>query len=131
VKLSPGLIPCAVVCAAFLYAGSYLSLSWQGRDEPEMIGLSGVKLYGWAPAGFVHDYKWNHSLQLFFLPVYLPDKFFWHKSSLLPESRYPVDVVPRKISGRSIWPGISRMSYQNPVDSIALLCPAGLFYSDA
>jgi len=89
----------AVIVTLVLYVVSYLWLSMNGRFEPEAIGLAGVKLYGWAPLGFVHEYKWNHSLQICFLPLWVLDAKFWHKSDDALIGKYPTDEVSRE----DIW----------------------------
>jgi len=66
-----------VVCA---HAGTYFVLSLNGRYEPAVWGANGVKVYGWAPIGFVdRNLKWNRSLMVTFCPLYYLDKRFWHK----------------------------------------------------
>ena len=61
-----------------IYAGVYLAMSANGRYEPAVIGLDHVKWYSWAPAGFVHDYRWNPAMESVFLPLWSLDIWLWH-----------------------------------------------------
>lgn len=81
------------------YIGSYVALSLSGRYEPSAIGLNGVKGYGWAPTGFVRNYKWNMWLQLFYLPLWAVDMRVWHSPGKAYTERYPIDYVAQK----DIW----------------------------
>lgn len=85
----------ASVVAALLgcYVCSYWLLSLNGRFEPDVIGLNGVKSYGWAPAGFVTHFKWHVRLVYFYCPLYLGDIRLWHKSDDALSGQYPTDIV--------------------------------------
>jgi len=80
------LVGCAVV--SVLYVGCYISMSVFGRFEPAVIGTNGVKWYGWAPAGFVHKYRWNKALLILFWPLHRLDERFWHHDL----SKYPRNI---------------------------------------
>lgn len=80
------------------YVGSYLALSVQGRFEPALIGLNGVKRYMWAPCGFVTDFRWNRTLLAAYMPLYLLDTRLWHTTADL--DCYPVNSVPASEIGR-------------------------------
>ena len=82
-----------------VYVGAYVVRSREGRFEPASIGLNGVKGYGWAPAGFVTDYKWDHSQMKFYYPLYLLDIRFWHNEDAELSSKYPIN----KVSSEDIW----------------------------
>ena len=82
-----------------LYVGSYLALSANGRYEPAAIGLNGVKSYGWAPYGFVKNYRWNSALIRTYLPLYAIDCNFWHTCDKACSGRYPINEVDSK----DIW----------------------------
>ena len=59
--------------------------------------MAGVQWYGWAPKGFVHEYKWNQTLVVTFLPLYALDEKVWHQGiHISEETKYPVDEVPFK-----------------------------------
>lgn len=81
------------------YIGSYLVLSVQGRFEPAIIGLD-VKSYGWAPRGFVTDFRWNDTLIGAYIPLYLLDTRLWHTPEKARSDRYPVNSVPANEIGR-------------------------------
>jgi hypothetical protein len=78
-----------VAACACLYCGSYLLCSVQGRFEPMIIGLNGVKCYSWAPRGFCHEYKWNHKRERLYYGLWFLDTHLWHRSDLSTDSRYP------------------------------------------
>jgi hypothetical protein len=60
----------ALLAIPLAYAGPYISRSRRGCYKPAIIGLSGVKSYDWAPAGFVDGYVWNRSsLEVLLSPV--------------------------------------------------------------
>src|SRR5262245_22135556 len=90
----------AMALAVFAYVGSYLSRSAQGRYEPECIGLNGVKLYSWAPRGFVTDFRWNHSLMRAYYPLYFLDTRFWHTSDDAYAKKYPINEVAAEDVGK-------------------------------
>jgi hypothetical protein len=79
------------------YLGSYLCMSLYGSFEPEVIGLNGVKVYTWAPAGFVKNYKHRQALYYIYLPLWLADRAQWHRDGEAYGSKYPVHV-PKHIS---------------------------------
>jgi hypothetical protein len=90
-----------ILIAVFaVYSISYLILSLQGRYEPQAIGLNGVKWYGWAPRGFVTDFRWNSSIGAFYLPLYSLDTSLWHTSDRAYSDRYPVNKVSASEIGR-------------------------------
>jgi hypothetical protein len=64
-----------LVVAAYVF--SYVLISARGRFEPSLIGLNGVKRYGWAPEGFVSEFKWSRPKLLFYYPLYLIDTRFF------------------------------------------------------
>jgi hypothetical protein len=68
----------AICLIALTYVGSYVALSLCGQYEPAIWGASGVKFYGWAPAGF-YDRKWNSALLTFYYPLYCADVRLWHR----------------------------------------------------
>ncbi len=76
-----------------VYVGAYVVRSREGRFEPEAIGLSGVKWYRWAPAGFVTNFKWDHSQIKFYYPLYLIDIRIWHNPEDAGSSKYPINEV--------------------------------------
>jgi hypothetical protein len=82
-----------------VYAGPYLFLSTHGKFEPAIIGLNGVKEYEWAPKGFVHGYKWNHTLENIYFPLLLADNHCWHTFEESQTTNYPVDRVQQKNIG--------------------------------
>ena len=86
--------------AVLAYIGSYMWRSSRGRYEPAVIGLNGVKLYDWAPNGFVTDFRWNRTLALAYLPLYFLDTRFWHTSDDAHGSRYPINKVAAKDIGK-------------------------------
>src|SRR5258708_5943148 len=90
----------AVVVALLAYVGSYLSRSLHGRYEPEMIS-NGV-YYGWAPEGFVHEYKWNRSLEHLYYPLYYLDRRLWHTWGESFSGRYPINQVADADMGKLI-----------------------------
>lgn len=66
------------VALLVIYVGVYVVLSANGRYEPALLGLDHVKLYSWAPAGFVDDYRWNSGMMRAFLPLWYLDIRLWH-----------------------------------------------------
>jgi hypothetical protein len=76
------------------YTGGYVALSANGRYEPAAWGLDGVKWYAWAPAGFVHDFKWDGRMVIAFAPLYYLDQEFWHTERESESGRYPINLVP-------------------------------------
>ena len=82
---------CLAVCLLLcLYVATYIQLSRNGCYEPTVWGLDHVKCYGWAPAGFMHDYQWNKIPMLTFMPLYCLDTCVWHREDDLESGRYPV-----------------------------------------
>jgi hypothetical protein len=79
--------------ALFSYIGSYVWRSERGRYEPAIIGLNGVKSYGWAPKGFVTDFRWNHTLMRAYFPLYFLDNRFWHTPDDAYRGNYPINKV--------------------------------------
>jgi hypothetical protein len=74
------------------YPVSYIWRSLQGRYEPALIGLNGVKVYGWAPRGFVDDYKWRRGIRLVYAPLSFIDDRLWHRPLLPGETTsYPIN----------------------------------------
>ena len=82
------------------YIGSYVALSVNGRFEPGVIGLHGVKWYEWAPDGFVANYKWNVTLLRIYCVPYYFDRRFWHTSMNALSGKYPTDFVEEKDIGK-------------------------------
>lgn len=81
-----------------IYVGSYLSLSAGGCFEPASIGLNGVKSYGWAPYGFVTEYRWRSAPMVAYLPLYYLDRHIWHTDEKAYSGRYPInEVKPEEI----------------------------------
>ena len=76
-----------------LYGVTYLALSTQGKYEPAIWGLGGVKSYGWAPRGFMADLRWRRSMLWIFAPLYFSDIRVWHTSALADSGRYPVHEI--------------------------------------
>ncbi len=76
-----------------VYVGAYVVRSREGRFEPMFIGLNGVKGYGWAPAGFVTNFKWDQSQMKFYYPLYLLDIRLWHSPEDARSSKYPINEV--------------------------------------
>ncbi len=68
-----------VLCVWVAYTLLYIVLSLNGRYEPFIIGLSGVKSYEWAPRGFVRDYKWRLSMRRTFAVYHMLDSQLWHR----------------------------------------------------
>jgi hypothetical protein len=83
-----------------VYGVDYLRRSLNGRFEPEIIGLTGVKWYAWAPNGFVTEFKWNHSRKRFYYGLWLADALFWHRSEAASSGRYPVNEVSGEDIGK-------------------------------
>ena len=81
-----------------VYISTYLLLSANGRFEPGIIGLNGVKAYDWAPKGFVHDFKWNRKFCLFYEPLWVLDINLWHTNPR--EGHYPINEVAAKDIGK-------------------------------
>ena len=100
-KLTP-LLGVMIVGALLLsvYVGAYVVRSREGRFEPAAIGLSGVKWYRWAPAGFVTDFKWDHAQVNFYYPLYLLDVRFWHNEEAEFASKYPFNEVQPEDIGK-------------------------------
>ena len=96
-KLTP-LLGVMIVGALLLsvYVGAYVVRSREGRFEPAAIGLSGVKWYRWAPAGFVTDFKWDQAQMNFYYPLFLLDITFWHKADEMRDGKYPANIVQRE-----------------------------------
>ena len=92
----------AVVLATILclYLASYVSMSVNGRYEPMTIGLNGVKSYGWAPNGFVADYRWNRTLMLIYFPLHCLDVKYWHPCDEASTGKYPTAEVSREEIGK-------------------------------
>ena len=82
-----------LVFGIFSYVGSYMWRSERGRYEPASIGLNGVKSYGWAPKGFVTDFRWNHTLMRAYFPLYYLDNRFWHTPDDAYRGNYPINKV--------------------------------------
>jgi hypothetical protein len=89
-----------LVLAIFAYVGSYSWRSTRGRYEPAAIGLNGVKWYGWAPKGFVTNFKWNRTLMLVYYPLYYFDNRFWHTSDDAYGGKYPINQVTSREIGK-------------------------------
>ncbi len=76
------------------YTLLYIALSLNGRYEPSIIGLNGVKCYDWAPKGFVRDYKWSSAMMRTFSLYHMLDNQLWHKYGSLEEIGHrPVNEV--------------------------------------
>jgi hypothetical protein len=83
-----------LVVIFLLYATCYLSLSLQGRYEPFIIGLAGVKSYLWAPRGLMtpdESPAWSRFKVYAFLPLFLVDTRLWHTSDKAYGDKYPVN----------------------------------------
>jgi hypothetical protein len=77
--------------AAILYVCAYVALSIQGRYEPGIVGLNGVKSYAWAPRGFASSQgRWNRHALMVFAPCYLLDCRVWHTADWRTIEKYPV-----------------------------------------
>jgi hypothetical protein len=85
-----------------LYVGTYVTLSLQGRYEPNVAGLDGVKWYSWAPAGLVYEQpagsrrlaKWNMPLVWAFWPLHRLDTSYWHPHERPGyKGRYPINDI--------------------------------------
>ena len=96
-----------IAVTACAYAGSYLVLSLEGRYEPALIGLMGVKTYKWAPKGFVTDFKDNPTLTIFYFPLLLLDQRCWHTSDRTHRG-YPINEVPVEEIGKVGWAPIRK-----------------------
>ena len=83
---------------ALVYVGSYIYASANGRFEPGIIGLNGVKCYEWAPKGFVHEFRWNRKLWCFHAPLCVLDMHLWHTSP--KDGPYPINEVAPKDIGK-------------------------------
>lgn len=90
----------ALRVSLLVYISSYLALSLQGRYEPELIGVGVVKQFGWAPRGFVTDFRWNYTLIAIYFPLYLLDTRLWHTTEAASSDRYPVNDVTAAEIGR-------------------------------
>ncbi len=86
-----------------LYVGSYFTLSIFGRYEPIAIGASWIEEDGWAPAGFVHQYRWNKPLMYFYLPLWAIDVRCWHTFDASFTGKYPVDRAAKLEDVRRAW----------------------------
>ncbi|HRH99231.1 MAG TPA: hypothetical protein PLB55_25030 [Prosthecobacter sp.] len=82
------------------YVISYIRISARGRFEPEFIGLNGVKRYGWAPDGFVSEFKWDHSKLLFYYPLHFIDTRFFHTNDDAYNGRFPINEIPTSEIGK-------------------------------
>ena len=87
-----------LVVAAYIF--SYVRISSRGRFEPTVIGLNGVKIYGWAPEGFVSEFKWSRPKLLFYYPLHLIDTRFFHSSNDASGERFPIDEVSKEEIGK-------------------------------
>ena|ERR1043165_4870639 len=94
-KLSPAV--CVLVSIVMLYVLVYTVLSANGQYQPEIVGVSDVKTYGWAPLGFYdanHPWKnsvaaqkskatvyggWNRFMVIIFYPLFYLDHTWLHK----------------------------------------------------
>ena len=93
------LITCALCFCA--YVASYFALTLNGRFEPGVWGINGVKRYDWAPKGFVRGYRWNMRLIYFYAPLYVLDRHFWHEFGDAGRGKYPINIPPQdKANGR-------------------------------
>ncbi|NQT85389.1 hypothetical protein HQ560_01410 [bacterium] len=69
----------AVLCAVSVYVLVYVNLSFNGRYEPIVVGAGHVKIYSWAPEGFVTEHRWwNRGLWQVFYPLWELDRKHWH-----------------------------------------------------
>ena len=93
----------AVASVLVLHAGIYVVLSLNGRFEPATIGLSWVKWYDWAPAGFVTDYKPNKILFWIFLPEWCFDRRFWHRGDDARSGKFPIHMPADVDEVRRAW----------------------------
>jgi len=89
--------------ALILYVGCYIPLSIYGRYEPYAIGLDWVKDYGWAPAGYVNNYKFNRPMFYFFAPLWAIDVRVWHRWDDWDSGKYPVHAPVDLDDVRRAW----------------------------
>lgn len=82
------------------YGGSYMVRSVRGRYDPGAIGLNGVKVYVWAPEGFVNEFRWNQRLLRIYYPLYTLDSRFWHTSDKARHGVYPINEVAQEDIGK-------------------------------
>ncbi|MGM0487948.1 MAG: hypothetical protein ACQESR_14445 [Planctomycetota bacterium] len=82
-----------------VYFSVYVVLSLNGRYEPAVIGLNGVKCYAWAPRGFHANLTWRQEPLMFFAPLYGADTWLWHAEDEAHSGRYPITEVDRN----NIW----------------------------
>ena len=79
-----------------LYIGSYATLSSQGQYVPGAWGLGWVKLYIWAPRGFVSGSMGtdqNSLLQSIFLPLWWIDMRIVHTSDEAHDAKHPINTT--------------------------------------
>jgi hypothetical protein len=75
------------------YVACYVCLSTQGRFEPSLVGLNGVKRYEWAPDGFVNEFKWSRPKLIFYYPLHVIDMRYFHLSEDAYSGRFPINEV--------------------------------------
>jgi hypothetical protein len=89
----------SLVTLLMIYVGIYAVLTINGRYEPEAMGASGVKWYGWWPRGFM-KYEDSRRLRLtgkrvWMMNLYLPllwcDREYWHRMGGESSGKYPVN----------------------------------------
>jgi hypothetical protein len=86
------LLAFALLGILLAYVGNYVARSLQGRYEPAVIGLGGVKWYDWAPKGFVTDLQWDADLMRFYYPLWVLDDRLWHRPvSSSGRTSYPIN----------------------------------------
>jgi hypothetical protein len=83
-------LACVIFGVTLIYVGSYVWMSSQGRYEPAVIGIRGVKNYAWAPKGFVTNYQWSQARYRFYWPLWRLDHEFWHTPDRAYDGRYPI-----------------------------------------
>ena len=97
-RMTASLVVGLLVIAAYVL--SYVRISARGRFEPTFIGLNGVKRYGWAPQGFVSEFKWSRPKLLFYYPLHFIDTRFFHSSDDAYSERFPINEVSKDEIGR-------------------------------
>lgn len=95
------------VTVVLLYVVSYLILTLGGAYAPSTYGLrvdkdgktiSAPKWYSWAPMGFAgeHDH-WSMMVALFYCPLYVADRTWWHTDDRQFSGNYPIHLHPADI----------------------------------
>jgi hypothetical protein len=91
-RTTKALFSSVIALAIIVYVGSYIARTMNGRYEPGIIGLNGVKVYFWAPYGFVDGFEWNGKLRTIYYPLYALDFRFWHTPDKAYGDIYPIHI---------------------------------------